>query len=213
MADRPILFNDEMVRAILDGRKTQTRRPFREMNDAKRRGAWQDAQDWVPTRNGFWATSSGLPLGPFKPPCVEGDRLWVREAFNYVEGEGISYRATNPEMNGLPWKPSIHMPRWASRITLEVIDVRVNRLQEISAKDVWAEGIQPPYYKTPGTVGGDWTALVCLQELWDSIYAKRGLGWGTNPWVWVTEFRLAKVSIGHHSPTGTRTGSSEYYQA
>ena len=114
------------------------------------------------------------------------------------------YRATEPEPHIVPldlsddyddrtrWCPSIHMPRWASRITLEVADVRVERVQDITDDDAWEEGAWwwrhddaagPPFYVRKGY------NIECFSELWDTIYAKRGLGWDANPWVWVVGFR------------------------
>ena len=129
-------------------------------------------------------------------PCpygVPGDRLWVRETF-YSNGMckntmSCHYRAT---YNGLftpdtvPWKwtPSIFMPRWASRITLEITGVRVERVQDISEEDARAEGIPDEY-----RAGHRIYYRPRFKTLWDSINAKRGFGWDSNPWVWVVEFK------------------------
>ena len=150
--------------------------------------------------------------GGVKQPWQVGDHLWVRETLHreVLQGwespdvatyaaDGAPVIGTNPPVSWCgravwQWKrkpaiPSIHMPKWATRIWLEVLDVRPERLQDISDEDCWAEGIVPPYYKVPGTIGGDWSVRTCFSELWDSLYAKRGLGWDDNPWVWVTTFR------------------------
>lgn len=196
MKERPILMNGEMVRAILEGRKTQTRRIVKP-------SAWieyGDVNDYgKPVSGGHDVDFSKCPFG------TVGDRLWVREAFAVSEHwdsdegrtvQNIGYKATakNPDFKG--WKPSIHMPRWASRITLEITEIRVERLNYISEKDALAEGIEEhigahgvkgfkPYLK------GNLDVLAFPQNsfrsLWESI---NGPGsWDQNPWVWVIEFR------------------------
>jgi len=181
MVELPILFSGEMVRAILDGRKTQTRRvvklPVSEIGKmVKYRGDWVLPCEWSPYGK-------------------SGDRLWVRETWWQWGGteKRISYRAdTLPSFapNG-GFRPSIFMPRWASRITLEVVDVRVERLQDISEDDAKAEGVM---------ASGGWNAddteycvgyRTAFSRLWDSINAKRGYSWATNPWVWAVEFKVA----------------------
>jgi hypothetical protein len=188
MKERPILFNGEMVRAILDGRKTQTRRVIkpqpcsfwdrcdRLVSDAGQFG-------WV-----FYSSSIPLDHGSPKQPFPygrPGDLLWVRETWAYKDGwTKPAYRADwkTPdkaiETMGAKWRPSIHMPRWVSRITLRVTDVRAERLQEIDEDSIVAEG---------GHVygAGAWEWFV---PLWDSINAPRGYSWSFNPWVWVVSF-------------------------
>jgi hypothetical protein len=117
-----------------------------------------------------------------------GDRLWVRETWSQLypyESRRVAYRADRETVVApgvLPWwRPSIHMPRWASRLTLEITKVRVERLKEITVKDIAAEGIQE---------GVGVFAYEDFRKLWDSLNAKRGFGWDANPWVWVVEFRL-----------------------
>lgn len=243
--ERPILFSGEMVRAILDGRKTQTRRVVR----------------WKPRHKGLNLGFSGLTVGYYStfdptsgwvlrsrdgmglwndrtypldcPYGQPGDRLYVRETFVIESSFGIEfdyeppfegrpllrhhnsdwgdwweqphYRATDPKPDlvyenmdepACRWRPSIHMPKWASRLWLEVTGIRVERVQEISAADAVAEGIHgvmedrtryfgPPdengrtKYPTPGAA---------FHSLWDSLNAKRGYSWESNPWVWVVEF-------------------------
>lgn len=182
MKERPILFSGEMVRAILEGRKTMTRRVIK------------------PQPAGEWA-APGKTACPYGQP---GDRLWVRETWrktNWTDepnrGEWrVFWRATEKEdsrNNGL-WRPSIHMPRWASRILLEVVSVRVERVQDISEEDARAEGVEWQNER-PCWVNyldrEDWspTARDSFRTLWDSINAKRGYGWDANPWVWVVEFK------------------------
>ena len=140
------------------------------------------------------------------PYGVAGDRLWGRETwrnhggreYEYLEDQSqVIYRAdldavTDAITEKTKWRPSIFMPRWASRISLELTGVRVERLNDISTADCWAEGVVPPVYKTPGNIGGDRSVWICYQELWDSLNEKRGYGWKNNPLVWVLEFR--KVS-------------------
>lgn len=171
MKERPILFSGPMVRAILEGRKTQTRRVVKPQ-PAHIAGIGT-------VLNIDTITGKACPYG--KP----GDRLWVRETWDGVRLDGggalVSYRADGdkPVTDDGRWHPSIHMPRWASRITLEVVSVRVERLQEISEEDAMAEGVAlAENYRGP---------VAHFASLWEQI---NGLGsWNANPWVWVVEFR------------------------
>lgn len=213
MKERPILFNADMVRAILSGRKTQTRRVVKPQ------------PIWVYDCSVPVLTTDAEPKGEIKCPYgVPSDRLWVRETWSHT-GQGIwavgdvrytndghfVYRADGEIKGG--WFPSLHMPRWASRITLEIVSVRVERLQDIGEEDAEKEGIRSAYvnaapplhseirYIAPGVrmtdVHGEVdddapahrTAKNAFSCLWDSIYAKRGFGWDANPYVWVIEFR------------------------
>lgn len=179
MDERPILFSGSMVRAILEGRKTNTRRVVK-LNYAGRIA--RSGKQWHVDDP---AAALGCPYGQ------SGDLLWVRETWGlpwHHAQRPYFYRATDedavgwhPDFDG--WKPSIHMPRSASRISLEVAGVRVERVQDISAEDAWAEGI--PH-------SPDVNPLHEFEELWDSINAKRGFGWDANPLVWVVEFRKAE---------------------
>lgn len=178
MSEHPILFSGPMVRAILAGQKTMTRRVVN--GEALK---WLTPDTFPPA---FVADWNGLcPYG------VPGDLLWVREAFMPRPGfERVSrphYRADDdrPEWRGL-WKPSIHMPRWASRITLRVTDVRVERVQEITEGDAVREGVQA-IPEAPASL----TDRTAFASLWDSLNAKRGHGWDVNPWVWVVSFERA----------------------
>ncbi len=202
MKEHPILFSAPMVRAILEGRKTVTRRAVK-FNIAGRIG---------PLSNQWHVDSPGAVAAcPYGQP---GDRLWARETWQYFgfsdEGEPcICYLADHGrEWPRVPqseadkvdciwadlsdpgnfsisdracdnrWRPSIHMPRWASRITLEITGVRVERLQDIGADDAWSEGI--PH-------SPDVNPIHEFEELWTSI---NGAGsWKANPWVWVVEFK------------------------
>ena len=181
--DRPIIFSSPMVRALLDGRKTQTRR------------ALNPQPETLP--NGF----AGSRL-----PYAFGDRLWVREAIDKVSEPGdVFYRADYEAAHGnsgqgLGWKSSIHMPRWASRITLTVTEVRVQRLQEISEADAVAEGIfhRPSDFYPQGvwTHGGDegWhTPEAAYRHLWNSLHGPDA--WDENPWVVAITFTTERRNI------------------
>ena len=205
MSDKPIIFTGEMVRAILDGRKTQTRRVMKPQPlilDSG--GAWYpDAQS---KRAKHYASDAPLRkgLGCDFPLYRPGDRLWVRETWGfhvtsigskrYEEGPFV-YRADcmdeTPLLGG-KWRPSIFMPRWASRITLEVTEVRAQRIQDISEEDARAEGMP--------TLAN----LLCLADppnaepmrresfnaLWNTIHRKHpDHQWQANPWVWAYTFR------------------------
>jgi len=203
MKERPILFSGEMVRAILDGRKTMTRRVIKPQPPI----SWDVCEPVEHTSGVFcFYRSSDTDFHGYKkcPYGQHGDRLWVKETWSQFAprpkpGDGvpenacIDYRADYSasalrrglDSDGDPykppsWRPLIHMPRWASRINLEVVSVRVERVQDISEDDARAEGISNPL----GSL-----ALNIFPSLWDSINLKRGYGWDTNPWVWVIEFK------------------------
>lgn len=195
MRERPILFSGEMVRAILEGRKSQTRRVI---VPQPMRGHWIDR---VKGYSEAWAEyfSNAKVHGTLSCPYGEvGDRLWVREAwrkhpeFDYRGPGGCLYFADRGHKFDGPWKPSIHMPRWASRITLEVTSIRVERLRDISEEDAEAEGIQ--FIRDVPDVDETLSAKELFEVLWDSINGKRGYGWKVNPWVWVVGFVPAKVA-------------------
>ena len=221
--ERPILFNAEMVNAILDGRKTQTRRVIKTKRELRVDDVWIYSQ----RANGIWHKWLPITFSPYGQP---GDSLWVRETFFYewpndyppddMRDCRIVYRATEPdyiddEMReaspSYKWSPSIHMPRWASRITLEVTGIRVERVQDITPEDTIAEGIDDDvmmvfYPQTPERrkEAAAEIAINRFRELWNSINAKRGYPWSAedllegwspskplhgNPWVWVIEFK------------------------
>ena len=188
MKERPILFSGPMVRAILEGRKTQTRRVLK-LQD-------YDGGDCYETKDGILRDI--LSLCPYGIP---GDRLWVRETWRrHKENlpDGIMYRANNmlsfftgdePEAahdckRTDFWRPSIFMPRWASRITLEITGVRVERLQEITEEDAISEGVLSSDY--------DKTYRYAFSVLWDSINGKK-YPWSDNPWVWVIDLRYSDL--------------------
>jgi hypothetical protein len=191
MKERPVLFSAPMVRALLEGRKTQTRRLVKPMSALGLRL-------YAPrTAEIIGAGGDGLALHcPYGEP---GDRLWVRETWAPFDSLAISrrdrdrmfYRADDEqryETDGV-WRPSIHMPRWASRITLHVTSVRVERLQAITEEDAIAEGFDPTPFepdfdapwlpKTP--------AAARMSFLWNVINGERA-AWASNPWVWVVGF-------------------------
>lgn len=201
MSNRPIIFSAPMVRAILDGRKTVTRRILKPQPNMGPNGMM------VCLGGDAWAESDGILSGLWKLQ-EPGDRLWVREAWRST----AIYDVLSPsEMNGKEpiryecdetwqtwgWKladkhgrlrPSIHMPRWASRITLEVTEVRVQRLQAISEADAEAEGVQPRFadgWPSREHIGG-------FYSIWASIHGLHGPGsWEANPWVAALTFKLA----------------------
>ncbi|HDT2130034.1 TPA: hypothetical protein RCG87_001774 [Enterobacter roggenkampii] len=195
-----------MVRAILDGRKTQTRRIMKV----------QPSDGFHPTHNGYdldlnahWYTPGVVDkngcLQPAKkdvfgvadenegytcPFGAVGDRIWVRETFcavpDHEEPAGCSALLYAADGNGPygKWTPSIHMPRWASRLTLEITGVRVERLRDLSEDDAKSEGITP----SSGGVLPGWEYRINFRDLWMSIYGADN--WEANPWVWVIEFKV-----------------------
>jgi hypothetical protein len=210
MKERPVIFNGEMVRAILEGRKTQTRRVMKVQPESPGFGLRYISESLNNRDTGkyFWSQSDACGINkprskPFVCPFGQvGDRLWVRETyqgplFNFDQMEAYledTSKFERPEFceyhadGGMApeyfdaednlrygWKPSIHMPRWASRITLEITAVRVERLQDISEPDAIAEGGTKHF-------NIDW-----FGPLWASIYGVDS--WNANPWVWVIEFK------------------------
>jgi len=206
MKDHPIIFSGEMVRAILDERKTQTRRVLKLHPE---HNALAPFQDGLPTEEYY----GGWPYGGCArqlrcPYGVPGDRLWVRETHLIVGGKDspnprVVYRATdNGEWVSPVWSPSIFLPKRFARLWLEVTAVRVERVQEISEADAIAEGVyvhatpggKDYYTALPGrSRDGKWSASEAFGELWDNINAKRGYGWDANPWVWVLEFKRVEA--------------------
>ena len=174
MKERPILFSAPMVRAILVGTKTQTRRVVK-LGPSGR--AHFGGRNW---HLGDPDVIKACPYGQL------GDRLWVREAWMPVEHDSqpVRYRASNPSYAG-KWRPSIHMPRWASRILLEIGSVRVERLLDISEADAEAEGVD--FIRRVPDVDETMTAVELYEALWESI---NGPGsWDANPFVWCVEFK------------------------
>lgn len=199
MKERPILFNGEMVRAIFEGRKTQTRRPVKqetwrgckEVIYGEAAKKLSCAQPAVTAYAGFDTGNNSLAYWPC-PYGQPGDWLWVRETWSCMErkpkqGDEIMYRADGESLIWEPWSPSIHMPRWASRITLEITNVRVERLQDISEEDAIAEAMLG-YGVSPADVTGRSIVITRFNHLWESINGKGS--WDINPWVWVIEFKM-----------------------
>lgn len=189
MAIKPILFNTEMVRAILDGQKTCTRRVVK----TRRKDAC-----------GFYVTKR--PDGSFAgiyeydedermfenqliPPYKPGDVLYVRETFIQAAAHTFWYKADDNSWisEGLHWHPSIHMPKEAARIWLKVTDVWVERLQDITSEQIYREGTE---VEEPFVLNGE-EKRYAFSVLWNSTIKKSDLdryGWAANPWVWVIEF-------------------------
>lgn len=202
MTDRPILFSAPMVRALLAGTKTQTRRLLRMPEHLNSQRAYPDpglgAGGYLkaPTKE-FWGDDEVVErVYPF---CEVGDRLWVRETWapwrNHEGLSGIDYRATracNDWNRG--WKPSIYMPRWASRLTLTVTDVRVQRLQDITMGDVEREGVTA--HKSGGAAMDAAALAYAFKTLWDALNGKRaGAAWADNPWIVAISFTVAHRNI------------------
>ncbi|MBJ6377856.1 hypothetical protein [Enterobacter hormaechei] len=249
MKERGMIFNGEMVRAILDGKKTQTRRIMKV----------QPSDGFHPTHNGYdldlnahWYTPGVIDKNGYLQPAKKdvfgvadenegytcpfgavGDRIWVRETWGVVSHELDEDGRIQPWIPDRPataihempfgngyysghaiyaadgdftwgdddgyedgrscWKPSIHMPRAACRILLEVTSVRVERLNSISQEDAQAEGMEltgwRPTYSDPDSGGEVWTPYDNFAQLWESIYGEES--WKANPWVWVIEFKVA----------------------
>lgn len=172
--ERPILFSGSMVRALLAGQKTQTRRIVTGVATTRDGVAY-----WPGMKHGGdFLRVEHCPYG------VPGDRLWVRETWAALhEGERVAVYRESSDFEG-PWRPSIFMPRWASRITLELLEVRVERLQDIDADSIWEEGIRTP---ATSELGPELRRL--WVEGWDALNAKRA-AWATNPWVWALRFAV-----------------------
>lgn len=205
---KPILFNTEMVREILEGRKTVTRRVVKPQPEGRPVPMTKDSC-WP------WCFAIQGTEKVVRPPYQPGDILWVRETWQTKRGGGYLYKADTigsfdlfitPEgrvVNYIPWRPSIHMPREAVRIFLRVTGVRVERLQEITESGTKAEGAVKSYpYTDPETgetafmLDEKGTYLSGFSQIWDSTIKPKDLaayGWDANPWVWVIEFeRISK---------------------
>jgi hypothetical protein len=187
MTERPILFNDEMVRAILEKSKTQTRRPVKSQPPSD-----YDFAEYVRYGGSVAARFENHPDPAYSPGMwttrcpygQPGDRLWVRETWQespFMDTKGeILYQASwnTSRIHPTSWRNRRHMPQDKSRITLEVTEVRVERLRRITLSDICAEG-------TPAITD---SPIVDFGKRWDAIYDKKGLCWEANPWVWVVSF-------------------------
>ncbi|EKJ7310807.1 TPA: hypothetical protein MIP50_17470 [Klebsiella pneumoniae] len=191
ISERGMIFNAEMVRALLDGRKTQTRRIIKDCTVGR-----DPISKFIKIGKKFIGCyPEDVPelIRECCPYGVPGDRIWVRETWAEAGASAPDlklYRANYPEhvpsiyenvppAEEIRWTPSIHMPRTASRILLEITDVRVERLRSMSQDDARAEGVI--------AASGPMEAGLAFRELWDSIYGEES--WKANPWVWVIEFK------------------------
>lgn len=216
MKSIPILFSTPMVQALLDNRKTQTRR-LRGLDKINENPDEWTVANYFPNdgemRVEFYRNGNPNDFYMIKCPYgIKGDRLWVREAWNYLNAEKVNgkyqvcYRATDEnDVTGsaigtvAKWKPSIHMPRWASRITLEnTVNPRIERLQDIRRNDAIAEGITEYIHqfkdKYTEQEDDEWrnrTSVENYKWLWESLNGEGS--WDKNPYVWVVEFK--KVGI------------------
>jgi hypothetical protein len=210
--EKPILCSAPMVRAILEGRETMTRRVVKPQPDMTCESFVAHGNEWLPRvtaeENGELVTRGDVYGRLSCPYGQPGDKLWVRETWAAVrfsdddvrESHDIppaktdywttAYKADgvyedNSDDRGFAWRPSIHMPRWASRITLEIVSVRVERLQDITEADAIAEGCADSQMVDGVPMWN--SAVEAYAELWDAI---NGPGsWAANPWVWVVEFK------------------------
>jgi len=196
MAEKPILFNGEMVRAILAGEKTQTRRIVRGSEDCEGMDAVFDRLGVY--YRGWWSSDGATQSVDFEPLVQPGDVLWVREGWRKswiqltgIGGPAVQYMAdlakradainADWQVTDKKWRPSIHMPKWACRIRLNVTTVRVERLQDMNRGDAMAEGC-PFANMKDGPDPRDWFA-----DLWQRINGVDA--WNANPWVWVYKFK------------------------
>lgn len=213
MADRPIIFSAPMVRALLDGRKTQTRRILKPQPLASGYHSGNvhlDAVTYDSIDHAITARFSAYAVGCRaivqhyqRLPYVPGDFLYVRETWGPCDG-GACYAADEPQgsvakPDGGKWMPSIHMPRWASRLTLVVTGVKVERLTDISEDDARAEGVEPQVLRGEAGALRDAFGLTHLPyrstfaNLWESLHGARA--WVANPWVIAVSFEVHRANI------------------
>lgn len=210
MAIKPILFNTEMVRAILDGQKTCTRRLVKPQPKSKLcyTFAGSDSNTWgYPNRTAheIWGEEFKLPNDiteeelskRWNPPYHTDDILYVRETWKKAPNGYYYYEdwQRNDIADVTKWKPSIHMPKEAARIWLKVTDVRVERLQEITSEQISREGVEVEY---PHVLNGE-EKRYAFSTLWNSTIKKSDIdryGWDANPWVWVIEFERCEKPEG-----------------
>ncbi|MEB3753812.1 hypothetical protein [Acinetobacter sp. MD2(2019)] len=207
MKERPILFNTAMVQAILEGRKTQTRRILQCDHPV--------VTGFIPNgEHGYWKGTAKsdaviqqyITTFPFTIKCpfgIVGDRLWVRETFRLYDSDECPhadfpcgcprngtplFKASHDCGDGEKWTPSIHMPRSASRILLEITKIRVERLNDISSEDAKAEGFDYSSHQSAIEMGYAIGARTNFRHEWEEIYGQNA--WNKNPWVWVIEFQV-----------------------
>lgn len=210
MADRPIIFSVPMVRALLEGRKTQTRRLMKLPDRSAYGGQWEtgtvggggavDGQGRpFPPHVCFWHSATG-EVGV--PRWKVGDRLWVREGWKPLGAGTVWYRADGERAGEAgQWRPSIHMPRWASRLTLQVTEVRLEHLQAISDDDCLAEGCirLPASGRITDVPGGQYAGRLWgspsawYRELWDTLHGEGS--WAANPRVVAITFEVISANI------------------
>ena len=211
--ERPILFSGPMVRAILEGRKCKTRRPVHPLLHLIMDGDEDTGRVVEQSDEEFGARATEHATCPYGRP---GDRLWVKETFRHVDGlrtfprgAPLQYRADweREKIFAWRWRPSIYLPRWASRIDLVVTGVHVERLQALTHKGAREEGVQsgriPATGDHPELLGyvlgdddGKCTLYPTPQRAfevgWDALNAQRGFPWSSNPWVWVVQFQVLR---------------------
>ena len=201
ISDHPILFNGQMINAILSGKKTQTRRLLKP----------QPMVDYGDALSTFHGHELRCPYGE------SGDRLWVRETFSLARrhdpfspsqvgngDDGIWWRADGSSLRPLgsrqgKTRSSIHMPMWASRIRLSVVNIWIEQLQDITPAEAIDEGVECVESAWAGMstalgLHGPRKFVMAFENLWNSINAKRGHPWESNPWVWVVEFEIDHVA-------------------
>lgn len=211
MAIKSILFNTEMVRAILDGRKTCTRRLVKPQPDEKHTFPLGFVTDSTEKKEvgcfGFGINEYGGSIQYAKPQYQPGDTMYVRETWcglpvneaGHMRGHTIYYYKADGELRPKGWRgtwhPSIHMPKEAARIWLKVTDVRVERLQDITSEQIGREGVEVEY---PHVLNGE-EKRYAFSTLWNSTIKKSDFGqhdWDANPWVWVIEFERCEKPEG-----------------
>ena len=196
MKERPIIMGAESVQAILDGRKTQTRRVVGKK--ALERFEFAPSGELIGSFNELHPEWEIYPTIDDAPYCV-GDRLWVRETYCTVMGGppfGLCFYRADSESIVIEtqygtqymspdWKSPMFMPKAMSRITLEITDIHVERLQDITAQEAIAEGMPIPY-----VARDEYEPISMYRELWEKLNSKRGYSWESNPWVWVISFKV-----------------------
>jgi len=201
MKETPIIFSTEMVKAILEKRKTMMRRvikPNFEATGCKNSDIVHNCNTEYQGAHMFeiWHPDNKITPLPLMIRCPYGQvgaRLWLKETWWCPQrGLPVTYKANlEPyQADKQIWKSSIFMPRWASRILLEITEIRVERLQKITEEDAWAEGCSPKdtlAYRMQAYPS--WNGKLRFAELWDTLNAKRGYSWTSNPWVWTISFQ------------------------
>lgn len=204
MKERPIIFKPEMVRAILEGRKTQTRRVV-QPQPAK----WATTYNESIGGNHFWCEKPtdddsmghwpSYEKGLRCPYGQVGERLWVREAFMAESHRPVHCRADGwgyEDDSTYGWTSPLFMPRWASRLVLEITSIRVERVQDISEEDAKAEGVTVHLDAVAAAgMAKDTPSRMEFWHLWNSIHGKDGHDWDANPWVWVVGFQRLKGGV------------------